>query len=52
MKIVSFIEEAPVIEKILRHCEIWKETPRPPPIQVAPVAEAEPYYDFSFIEPA
>jgi hypothetical protein len=33
MKIVSFIEEPPVIEKILRHCELWAEAPpRPPPL--------------------
>ena len=32
MKIVSFIEEKAVIEKILRHCSLWREhTPRPPP---------------------
>lgn len=54
MKIVSFIEEDDVIRKILKHCNLWKEpAPRPPPLKtVVPVAEAEPYYDFSFIEPA
>jgi hypothetical protein len=54
MKIVSFIEETPVIEKILRHCKLWKEVPpRPPPqIKEGPVAETGPYYDFTFIEPA
>ena len=34
MKVVSFIEppQADVIEKILRHCELWSPaTPRPPP---------------------
>src|SRR5665647_2967523 len=32
MKIVAFIENAPVIEKILRHCELWKiPEPQPPP---------------------
>ena len=54
MKIVSFIEEDEVIRKILKHCNLWKvSAPRPPPLEtVAPVTEAEPYYDFSFIEPA
>jgi hypothetical protein len=33
MKIVAFIENAPVIEKILRQCELWKiPKPHPPPI--------------------
>jgi hypothetical protein len=32
MRIISFIEEEAVIEKILRHCGLWKEqAPRPPP---------------------
>jgi hypothetical protein len=40
MKIIAFIEEEPMIEKILRHCDLWmvaepsrsKEEPaRPPP---------------------
>lgn len=54
MKIVSFIEEDDVIRKILKHCNLWKDpVPRPPPSEtVAPVTEAEPYYDFSFFEPA
>ncbi len=54
MKIVSFIEEDDVIRKILKHCKLWKEpSPRSPPLKtVVPVAEAGPYYDFSFIEPA
>ncbi|MBD3315982.1 MAG: hypothetical protein GF344_09360, partial [Chitinivibrionales bacterium] len=40
MKIVSFIEEDVVIEKILRHCKLWKDFPaRPPPVEriVTPV---------------
>jgi hypothetical protein len=50
MKIVSFIEESLVIEKILRHCDLWKEpAPRPPPQnKYAPVAETELYYDYTF----
>jgi hypothetical protein len=32
MRIVSFIDEKAVAEKILRHCELWREyIPRPPP---------------------
>jgi len=53
MKIVSFIEEDDVIRKILKHCNLWKEeAPRSPPLKVAHAEKAEPYYDFSFIEPA
>jgi hypothetical protein len=32
MKIIGFVEEPPLVEKILRHCTLWKEpAPRPPP---------------------
>jgi hypothetical protein len=52
MKILSFIEKAPVIEKILRHCELWRETPpRPPPQKAVSVTETGPHYE-TFIEPA
>ena len=54
MRIVSFIEEEPIIEKILRHCNLWKEEPtRSPPQKIA--AEntcTQPVYDYSFTEPA
>ena len=33
MKIVGFFEETAAIEKILRHGNLWKESPRPPPVQ-------------------
>jgi hypothetical protein len=34
MKIVAFIEESRVIEKNLRHCELWKEPAmHPPPVK-------------------
>jgi len=36
MKIISFIEEDMVIEKILRHCGLWKEQ------GAAPAAGREP----------
>jgi len=51
MKIVSSIEEEPVIEKILRHCKLWiEESPRPPPGKdnATPVTETEPFYDYSY----
>ena len=32
MKIISFIEQGDVIERILKHCVLWKDqAPRPPP---------------------
>jgi hypothetical protein len=37
MKVISFIERhrTDVIEKILKHCGLWKETPpRAPPVEV------------------
>jgi hypothetical protein len=46
MKIISFIERhlSDVIEKILRHCNLWKEElPRPPPPE-----KAEPKLDYGF----
>ncbi len=39
MKVISFIErnQPEVIEKILRHCDLWKETPtRAPPMELPP----------------
>jgi len=52
MKIVGFIEEENVIEKILRHCKIWKDSPpRPPPLNsIEPTATlvAEPQLDYDF----
>ncbi len=47
------IKEEPVIEKILRHCGLWKEyEPRPPPqIKPPPVPEIDgPTLDYSFFE--
>jgi hypothetical protein len=52
MKIISFIEKCQptVIEKILRHCGLWKEAvSRPPPV-VSRVAEQEPNYDYSYFD--
>jgi hypothetical protein len=42
MKIIAFIEkkQSDVIEKILRHCNLWKETPtRAPPIKISITAQ-------------
>jgi hypothetical protein len=53
MKIVSFIEkvsQASVIEKILRHCGLWKEArPRPPPEPARDTFE-EPALDYGFFD--
>jgi hypothetical protein len=52
MKIISFIEkwQADVIEKILRHCEMWKETvQRPPPKKELTVIK-EPSLDYEFFD--
>lgn len=50
MKIVGFIEDdqPTVIEKILRHCGLWKE-PRPPPVQETPKV-AEPMLAYGFFD--
>jgi hypothetical protein len=50
--IISFIDkcQADVVEKILRHCGLWKEAvSRPPPV-VSRVAEQEPNYDYSYFD--
>jgi hypothetical protein len=56
MYVVSFIEchQLDVIEKILKHCDLWKDKiPRkPPPEEETSAATEEPYYDFPFLEPA
>ncbi|MBD3322397.1 MAG: hypothetical protein GF350_14950 [Chitinivibrionales bacterium] len=52
MKIVSLIEEPPVIEKILRHCKLWKDaSPRPPPDERVgtPVLVTESQLDYDLL---
>ncbi len=59
MKIISFIDkcQADVVEKILRHCRLWKACPelrregvsRPPPA-AGRVADGEPDYDYSYFD--
>ncbi len=43
MRIVAFIEQAPLIEKILRHLDLWHTHNHDPPTQ--PTAAAEFSYD-------
>ena len=53
MKIVAFIEKAPVIEKILRHCELWKvPESHPPPVKIPgpPEKESGPSLDYQFFD--
>jgi hypothetical protein len=53
MKIVAFIEESRVIEKILRHCELWKEpAPHPPPVKILgpPKIESGPDLDYAYFD--
>ena len=52
MKIVAFIEEPNVIEKILRHSELWKEpAPHPPPVKSLgpPEVECDPELDYQLL---
>jgi len=52
MKIISFIEKCQpaVIEKILKHCGMWKEAvQRPPPKQELTVIK-EPSLDYEFFD--
>jgi hypothetical protein len=51
MKIVSFVEEAQVIEKIQCHCKMWKEAPRPPPAKTpGPPVTIGPTLDYQFFD--
>jgi hypothetical protein len=52
MKIISFIDQDEVIEKILRHCKLWKNPPlRAPPLEIfAPPALAERTLEYGFFE--
>ncbi len=54
MKIISLIDKKQndVINRILKHCDLWQEdTPRPPPEKETPVHEEQEdtiSYDFDF----
>ena len=51
MRIISFIEEELVIEKILRHCGLWKQqAPRPPSEEKPPPEIEESKLDYGFFE--
>jgi hypothetical protein len=51
MKNIGFIEEAATIEKILRHCKLWKEAPRPPPtVAIGPRVTKDPTLDYAFFK--
>jgi hypothetical protein len=56
MRIVAFIEDDVVIEKILRHCDLWQEQkphppPKPPPNRlIPPVTVERSIFDFDFFE--
>lgn len=51
MKIVGFIEETATIEKILRHCNLWKEAPRPPPaVFTGPPLPVGPSLDYAYFQ--
>jgi hypothetical protein len=54
MRVVSFIEkatQASVVERILRHCGLWKDAaPRPPPQTDPEDTFEEPALDYSFFD--
>jgi hypothetical protein len=39
MKIVGFIDQPDLIQKILRHCGLWKNAPPRPPPSAPPLTE-------------
>jgi len=52
MKVISFIDkcQADVVEKILRHCGLWKDAASRPPPAASRVAEGEPSYDYGYFD--
>jgi hypothetical protein len=51
MRIISFIDEEAIIQKILKHCGLWKEqSPRPPPEEKPPPEAEEAMLDYGFFE--
>jgi hypothetical protein len=53
MKIISFVEEAKLIEKILRHCKLWKEPAMHPPLIKSigpPKIESGPALDYTYFD--
>jgi hypothetical protein len=51
MKIITFIEQAEIIEKILKHLGLWEVKCRPPPKIHSPPAELYADYSDSQIPP-
>ena len=51
MKIISFIEkrQTDVIERILKHCHLWKERP-PPKIKVLENGTHDYQYDYTLFD--
>jgi hypothetical protein len=52
MRVISFIEQDAVIEKILRHCGLWKEPPIRPPPTAPPPQPVEKVLDYAFFDKA
>ena len=52
MKIISFLDKCQedVVEKILRHCGLWRDAASRPPVVVGRVAEGEPCYDYGYFD--
>jgi len=42
LRIISFIEDPAIIEKILRHLKLWNPPPRPPPPRASVSLETDP----------
>jgi hypothetical protein len=47
MRIIAFIEDPEVINKILKHLDLWNLKARPPPRANAPPNNIEPHLDYS-----
>lgn len=53
MKVISFIQNAEIIKKILKHLDLWDLKARPPPRAKAPPQKSESlmYYSDSQLPP-
>jgi hypothetical protein len=50
MRIISFIDDADIIKKILKHLDLWDVKRKPPPCANGPPPEAFIIYDESLIK--
>jgi len=50
MKIISIIDQPEIIEKILKHCDIWQPQAHAPPMIEESNPEEETIYDYSFFD--